>query len=79
VGPGHCSDNDNVAYGAFASLIVDAAVDNSGSVDAVDVQMVVNAALGVPSDVKADLNRDGGTDAVDIQIVVNSALGVNGG
>jgi hypothetical protein len=49
-------------------------LDGNGTVDAVDVQLVINGALGVG--LPADVNNDGETDAVDVQIVINAALGV---
>lgn len=53
-------------------------VNGSGAADAVDVQLVVNAALGVPMAADTDVNGDGATNAVDVQLVVNAALGVSG-
>lgn len=49
-------------------------VDGSGTLDAVDVQLVVNAALGRPVAVDADLNASGRVDAVDLQLIVQALL-----
>jgi len=52
-------------------------VNSDGRVDAVDVQLVVNAVLqtkGIKGKVNADTNNDGAVNASDIQAVVNSAL-----
>lgn len=53
-------------------------VNGDGSVDAVDVQLVINAALGLPIDstYRPDLNGDGEVNAVDVQLVINAALGI---
>lgn len=52
-------------------------INSDGNVDAVDVQLAINAALGIsinPYD--ADVNGDSSIDAVDIQVVINAALGL---
>lgn len=51
-------------------------VDNSGAVNASDIQFVINAALGiaVPSNVHADLDYSAQVSAVDVQLVINAAL-----
>jgi hypothetical protein len=59
-----------VRAGVFAD------VDGSGDVDAVDVQTVINAALGLTVAFETDLDFSGDTDAVDVQLVINAALGV---
>lgn len=52
-------------------------VDGDGSVDSIDIQLVINAVLGLPVNVPtADVSQDGPTDAVDIQTVINWVLGV---
>lgn len=51
-------------------------VNGDGAVDAVDIQLVINAALGVTPNPAADLNDDGDVNAVDIQLVINTALGL---
>jgi len=53
-------------------------VNYSGSVDAVDVQLVINGALGIDvAPVDPDINGDGAVNAVDVQLVINAALGVS--
>ncbi len=51
-------------------------IDGDGSVNAVDVQLVINEALGVDTGEEADINGDGSIDAVDVQLVINAALGI---
>jgi hypothetical protein len=51
-------------------------VDNSGAADAVDVQTVINAALGLNELSSCDVNRDGKVNALDVQAVINAALGM---
>lgn len=51
-------------------------VDQSGFVNAVDIQLVINAVLGVTTNANADVNNDGATNAIDIQLVINAVLGL---
>jgi len=53
-------------------------IDMDGDVDAVDVQLVINAALGLDIDenFEPDVNGSGNVNAVDVQLVINAALGV---
>ena len=51
-------------------------VNFDGFVNAVDVQLVINAVLGGASEWNCDVNVDGFTNAVDVQLVINAALGV---
>lgn len=52
-------------------------VNRDGAVNAVDVQLVVNAALGLNIGLfSADINNDGFANAVDVQLVINAALGL---
>jgi predicted outer membrane repeat protein len=52
-------------------------INRSGKVDAVDVQLVVNAALGLDiGGLNADVNGENGVNAVDVQLVINAALGI---
>ena len=59
-------------------LFAPADINRDGSVDAVDVQLAINAALGIAIDssYNADINGNGSVDAVDVQLVINAALGV---
>jgi sugar lactone lactonase YvrE len=50
-------------------------IDNNDANDAVDLQLVINAALNLPIDFDADVDRNMTTDAVDVQLVINAALG----
>lgn len=73
----------SVLFILLAAFMFDAAaqhvpgdVNGSGAVDAVDVQLSINAALGIsiaPYD--ADVNNDGAVNAIDVQLVINAALG----
>jgi WD40 repeat protein len=51
-------------------------VNNDGAINAVDVQLVINGALGIPVAFDTDVNGDSRTDAIDVQRVINAALGV---
>lgn len=51
-------------------------VDQNGAVNAVDVQFVINGALGMQTPVPTNINTVGGTDAIDVQMVILSALGI---
>jgi len=61
---------DTFTYGS------DPDVDGSEHVDAVDVQLVINAALGLQDDYPCDLDNSGRVDAIDVQLVINAALGI---
>jgi hypothetical protein len=65
-------------YTGETAGILRADVNGDGKVDAVDIQIVVNAVLqreGAKESYDADVNRDGKVDAADLQLVVNHALG----
>jgi hypothetical protein len=52
-------------------------INNANGVNAVDVQLVINAALGQGiGGLDADVNGDHLVNAVDIQLVINAALGL---
>ena len=52
-------------------------IDRDGRVNAVDVQLVINAALGLNvGDLVPDVDGSGSVNAVDVQLVINAALGV---
>lgn len=52
-------------------------LDGSGAVDAVDIQLVINGALALPTPgVNPDVNGDNMIDAVDVQLVILRALGL---
>lgn len=50
-------------------------VNADGRVDAMDVQLVINAALGIPVPVPAKVTGVGPVNALDVQVVINKALG----
>lgn len=52
----------------------DTDLNDDDVVNAIDVQLVINGALGVGA--PADVNNDGQTNAIDIQLVINAALGL---
>lgn len=54
-------------------------VDQNGAVNAIDVQLVINAVLGVPGDFDCDTDGDGRVNARDTQIVINASLGLGAG
>lgn len=75
-------DRLGFAYGAVpasaAEPMVAADVNRDGAVNAVDLQLVINAALGlaIHPAYNADVNRNASVNAVDIQLVINAALGI---
>jgi hypothetical protein len=64
-----------VDMGAYE--FIDTDIDDNGTVNAIDVQLVINAALGIPIDpFDADIDQSGETNATDVQLVINAALGL---
>ncbi len=66
----------------FEPVDRDEDVNNDGFVNAVDIQIVINAVLGLPlpdgvTEDDVDVNNDGKVDARDIQRVINAVLGVS--
>ncbi len=58
-----------------AKLYANEDVNQSGSVDALDIQIVINVVLGLGYDAcLPDVNRSGAVDAIDIQMVINAVL-----
>ncbi len=51
-------------------------VNSDGFVNAVDVQLVINTALGLFNHSPSDIDGSGSVDAVDVQRVINGALGL---
>ena len=52
-------------------------INADGRIDAIDIQFVINAALGLDVGLlNGDVNGDGDVNAVDVQIVINVALGL---
>ncbi len=52
-------------------------INGDGAINATDVQLVINAALGIDIPFDADVNNDGAVNATDVQLVINAALGVD--
>ncbi|MBI4558457.1 MAG: carboxypeptidase regulatory-like domain-containing protein [Candidatus Hydrogenedentes bacterium] len=52
-------------------------VNSTGQVDAVDVQLVINGALGLAVVPLGDIDYGGIIDAVDVQMVINAALAMD--
>jgi len=65
---------DDISASAFSPCDV----NQDAVVDVVDVQGVINEALGVTPSIN-DLNQDGTVNTVDIQLVMNAALGLGCG
>jgi trimeric autotransporter adhesin len=53
-------------------------VNGDEAVNVLDLQLVLNVALGLLALPAADVNLDGAVNALDIQIVINAALGLYG-
>ena len=51
-------------------------LNEDGSVNSVDIQLVINTVLGVGGGFDADVNDDGNENSVDIQLVINTVLGI---
>jgi spore coat protein CotH len=64
------------SWATAASLPIPGDVDLSGRLDALDVQLVLNAALGSQSAASADIDYSGAVDASDVQLVINAVLGI---
>jgi len=70
---------DLIALGGYTKLPCQFGdVNCDGSVDAVDVQIVINKVLGLDVDAECDLSGEGAVDAVDVQLVINAVLGISG-
>lgn len=63
-----------IIVGNPASDIPD--IDGDGSWDAVDIQLVVNCALGITVPHDCDIDGDGMVNAIDIQKAINAVLGL---
>jgi len=61
--------NANTGQAAFCDLNAD------GVVNALDVQIAVNATIGATACVFGDLNGNGVCDVGDLQRIINAALG----
>lgn len=70
-----------VAPGSAVALVISRGeatdVNHDGQEDAVDVQLVINGALGLPTpNADPDVNGDEVVNAIDIQLVINGVLGI---
>jgi hypothetical protein len=66
-----------IANGAQADPIA-GDVSGDGVVSAPDVQLVINAALGIDTGFQdSDIDKSGVTDAADVQLVINAVLGIS--
>lgn len=75
--PYRSSDHDPVIVGLDFSIepLIPGDINRDGKVDAVDVQLVINAVLDIDIEgLDADVNDDGEVNAVDVQLVINAAL-----
>ena len=52
-------------------------INDDDAVNAIDVQLVINEALGIATGFSCDINWDGNVNAVDVQLVINAALGID--
>lgn len=67
---------DMGAYEYSSAPVIVTDINGIGGTDAVDVQLVINAALGLDVDYNCDVNGVDGVTAVDVQLVINGALGL---
>jgi len=68
IGPG-------IDMGAYEYIDTD--IDGNTTVNAIDVQLVINAALGIPiPPFDTDVDDSGETNATDVQLVINATLGL---
>ncbi len=74
------NDDVEIAYGSdpnVPNLIHTTDVNGDYAVNAVDVQLVINAALGLDiGGMNGDIDRNGAINATDVQLVINAALGI---
>ncbi len=66
---------DAGCYEYGASIAVSGDINSDGSVDAIDLQLLINMILSGSFNSKADLNKDSSVDAIDLQALVNIILG----
>lgn len=70
---------DTTHFTTFGILTLQGDLNLDGFVNAVDVQLVINAALGIsiaPLDGNVDGDEAGAVNAIDVQITINRALGI---
>jgi len=69
-------DDDTRRYVLPFSAYVRGDVNRTDSVDALDVQLVINAALNLDLPWMCDVDGSGNVNALDIQLTINAALGL---
>ncbi len=62
---------------AVAQETVTGDVNDDGTVDITDVNIVINAVLNLGESTNCDVNGDGGVDITDVNIAINAVLGIN--
>ena len=67
---------DSTGGEAIVRIRLPADIDGNDVVDAVDVQLAINGALGLSAQLDGDINCDGNVDAVDVQLAINAVLGL---
>jgi len=68
--------SDPTDAGSQPKSVVYADVNCDGQVNAIDVQLVTNGALGLAVPAPVDVNKVGGVNALDVQIAINAAMGL---
>ncbi len=68
---------DLVVFGEKFRISGGLDINGDDIINAVDVQLVINSALGLDiGDMNGDVNLDGAVNATDVQLVINAALGI---
>jgi hypothetical protein len=81
-GPGVANLTSNGSFDAFVSkfqevVLAPEDINGDSASDAADVQLVINAALGIDiGQFDGDVNDDEATNAQDVQLVINAVLGL---
>jgi len=66
-----------VSSGLFTVSTNRCDINNDGMTNVLDIQLLINAILGIPgSPANGDLNRDGNTNVLDLQLLINIVLGL---
>ncbi|MBZ5496659.1 MAG: IPT/TIG domain-containing protein [Acidobacteriia bacterium] len=80
---GRISVTTPVGTGASSAVFTVSAsrcdINGDGSVNVLDIQLLINSILGIPgSPTNCDINGDGVTNALDLQMLINVILGLTG-
>ncbi len=72
---------DGVTFGDVVlsdavTIIPSLDLNGDGNVNVVDVQLIINAVLGISSQGNEDVNGDGNVNAIDVQLIINGVLGI---